>query len=99
MLDLTEEKWGARLLFFRLGGLTLEVVHKLREPPKEQDRLWGMTWAVKDLSAAKQRLDKAAVTTSDIRTGRKPGSNVFTVKSHSLGIPTLFIAHQPRSAS
>jgi catechol 2,3-dioxygenase-like lactoylglutathione lyase family enzyme len=102
-LDLTEEKWGARLLFFRVAeyssGLTLEVVHRLNDPPTEQDRLWGMTWAVKDLSAAKARLDREGVTTSEIRVGRKPGSNVFTVKSHTLGVPTLFIAHQPRPAS
>lgn len=102
-LDLTEEKWGVRLLFFRVAeyssGLTLEVVHKLSDPPTQQDRLWGMTWAVKDLSAAKARLDRAGVTTSDIRAGRKPGSNVFTVKSHTLGVPTLFIAHQTRPAS
>jgi catechol 2,3-dioxygenase-like lactoylglutathione lyase family enzyme len=102
-LDLTEQKWGARLLFFRVegysSGLTLEVVHKLSDPPTDQDRLWGMTWAVKDLSAAKSRLDKAGVTTSEIRAGRKPGSDVFTVKSHTLGLPTLFIAHHPRPAS
>jgi catechol 2,3-dioxygenase-like lactoylglutathione lyase family enzyme len=96
-LDRTELKWAVRFLFFRVGGLTLEIVHKLNDPPTEQDRLWGMTWAVKDLAAAKSRLDRAGVTTSEIRVGRKPGSDVFTVKSHTLGVPTLFIAHKPRS--
>ncbi len=94
-LDRTEMKSGARFLFFRVGGLTLEVVHKLRDPPSPQDRLWGITWAVKDLAAAQARLDQAGVTTSEIRPGRKPGSDVFTVKSHSLGVPTLFIRHKP----
>ena len=101
-LDRTEPTWGARFLFFRLpgysSGLTLEVVHKLTDPPAPIDRLWGLTWSVKDLSAAKSRLDKKGVTTSEIRAGRKPGSHVFTVKSHSLGVPTLFISHQPRPA-
>ncbi len=101
-LDRTEPAWGARFLFFRLpgysGGLTLEVVHKLADPPAQMNRIWGLTWAVKDLSAAKSRLDKMGVTTSEIRVGRKPGSHVFTVKSHSLGVPTLFICHQPRIA-
>ena len=102
-LDRTEVKWGVRFLFFRVegysSGLTLEVVQKLNDTPTEQDRLWGLTWGLKDVSAAKARLDKAGVTTSDIRAGRKPGSDVFTVKSHTLGVPTLFIGHQPRLES
>ena len=96
-LDRTEERWGVRFLFFRVGGLTLEIVHKLKDPVEEHDSLWGITWAVKDLPAARARLEQAGVSTSEIRTGRKPGSEVFTVKSHTLGVPTLFIAHQPRS--
>lgn len=95
-LDRTSEEWGVRFLFFRLGGLTLEFVHKLEALPKKQDRLWGLTWAVKDLVAAKTRLDNLGVKTSKIRSGRKPGSEVFTVKSHTQSVPTLFISHQPR---
>jgi len=96
-LDRTEEKWGVRFLFFRVGGLTLEIVHKLKDPIQGPDCLWGVTWAVKDLPAARARLEQAGVSTSEIRTGRKRGSEVFTVKSHTLGVPTLFIAHKPRS--
>ena len=98
-LDRTAPDWGVRFLFFLVGGLTLEVVHKLNEPPTDQDQLWGLTWAVNDLPEAKARLDKAGVTTSEIRIGRKPGSEVFTVKSHTLGVPTLFICHTPRQKS
>jgi catechol 2,3-dioxygenase-like lactoylglutathione lyase family enzyme len=95
-LDRTAEEWKTRFLFFRLGGLTLEVIHRLdgaheRDGP---DRVWGLTWTVADLEAARARLGEAGLTVSEIRVGRKPGSRVFTVKDGTLGIPTLFIAHE-----
>lgn len=95
-LDRTAEQWKTRFLFFRLGGLTLEVIHRLGEThdPSAQDTIWGLTWAVADLEAAHARLSGAGLTVSEIRTGRKPGSTVFTVKGGTLGVPTLFIAHE-----
>ena len=95
-LDRTAEQWKTRFLFFRLGGLTLEVIHRLGEAhdPSGQDSIWGLTWAVPDLEAARRRLDEAGLTVSEIRTGRKPGSRVFTVKDGTLGVPTLFISHE-----
>ena len=95
-LDRTAAEWKTRFLFFRLGGLTLEVIHRLdKEHASETpDSIWGLTWAVRDLEAARARLTQAGVTVSDIRKGRKPGSRVFTVKDGTLGIPTLFIAHE-----
>jgi len=97
-LDRTAEQWKTRFLFFRVGGLTLEVVHRLDRDhdPAGDDALWGLTWAVDDLDSAHARLSASGVAISDIRTGRKPGSRVFTAKSHTLGIPTLFIADEPR---
>ncbi|MEM1151914.1 MAG: VOC family protein, partial [Pseudomonadota bacterium] len=97
-LDRTAEQWKTRFLFFRVGGLTLEVINRLdhAHDPAAADSLWGLTWAVADLDAAHNRLTREGVAVSDIRTGRKPGSRVFTAKSHTLGIPTLFIAHAPR---
>lgn len=95
-LDRSNADWGVRLLFFRTGGLTLEVMQRLgaEEDPSGQDTIWGMTWAVENLEAAHQRLSKAGLNVSDRRTGRRPGSEVFTVRDGTLGIPTLFIAHQ-----
>lgn len=95
-LDRTAEQWKTRFLFFRTGGLTLEVIHRLGETsdPAAKDSIWGLTWAVADLPAANERLTCAGLQVSDIRTGRKPGSTVFTVKDGTLGIPTLFIAHE-----
>ncbi|MEL6661719.1 MAG: VOC family protein [Pseudomonadota bacterium] len=97
-LDRTAEQWNTRFLFFRVGGLTLEVIHRLDQNHDTcgDDSLWGITWAVDDLEATHARLTSAGVTASEIRTGRKPGSRVFTAKSHTLGVPTLFIAHEPR---
>jgi len=93
-LDRTEEKWGARFLFFKLGDIVLEVIHRLGKSyePSDNDKLWGLTWKVEDLAATHERLTEGGVTVSEIRTGRKPGTQVFTAKSHSQHIPTLFLA-------
>ena len=97
-LDRTAEQWKTRFLFFRLGGLTLEVIHRLGETHDVQsdDSIWGLTWETDDLAAAHARLSEAGRDISEIRTGRKPGSEVFTVRNHTQGVPTLFIAHAPR---
>lgn len=97
-LDRTAEQWKTRFLFFRLGGLTLEVINRLGEDqdPAENDMIWGLTWETDDLEAAHQRLLSAGRDISEIRTGRKPGSRVFTLRDGTQGVPTLFIAHAPR---
>lgn len=94
-LDRTAEQWNTRFLFFRLGGLTLEIIHRLNNDtdPESNDHIWGLTWTVGDISAAHARLSSAGMEISKVRTGRKPGTDVFTVKSGTLGVPTLFIAH------
>jgi len=97
-LDRTAEQWKTRFLFFRVGGLTLEVIHRLGEDhaPEDSDSIWGLTWETDDLEAAYARLSAAGRDVSELRTGRKPGSKVFTVRDGTQNIPTLFIAHSPR---
>lgn len=97
-LDRTAEQWKTRFLFFRLGGLTLEVIHRLGEThdASANDTIWGLTWETDDLAATRSRLDAAGLDVSEIRTGRKPGSQVFTVRNGTQGVPTLFIAHAAR---
>lgn len=97
-LDRTAEQWKTRFLFFRVGGLTFEIIHRLDQSsdPAGDDTIWGLTWTVADLPAAHARLSAAGVDVSDIRTGRKPGTTVFTARDSTLGVPTLFIAHAPR---
>lgn len=98
-LDRRAEEWKTRFLFFRTGGLTLEIVQRLDRPdpdPASDDRFLGLTWAVAGIRAAHARLAGSGLDLSEVRTGRKPGSEVFTARSGTLGIPTLFIAHAPR---
>jgi hypothetical protein len=97
-LDRTREEWKTRFLFFRTGGLTFEVINRLGEDhdPAAPDSIWGLTWTVDDLSAAHARLTEAGFNVSEQRTGRKPGSAVFTIRDGTLGVPTLFIAHSSR---
>ena len=91
-LDQTVEKWGGRMLFFRLNHTTLEIIGK--EDSKEpQDSLWGLAWVVKDIKATYDRLTSAGVEVSQVKDGRKPNTLVTTVKSHTCNIPTLFIQH------
>jgi catechol 2,3-dioxygenase-like lactoylglutathione lyase family enzyme len=97
-LDLTRPDWGARLMFFRCGDLVVEVVHRLNEATTgESDKLWGLSWRVADLDAAQARLAATGLDVSEIRTGRRPGTRVFTVQTGALGVPTLVI--QPATAT
>ena len=94
-LDRTIDAFGTRFLFFRSGGLTIEIIHRLVRDydPASHDTFWGLTWAVDDLHAAHNRLSKKDIDISEIRPGRKPGTEVFTVRNGTLDIPTLFISN------
>ena len=95
-LDRTESAWGMRLVFFRCGDLIVEVAHDLKGGIGDGlDRLWGLSWRVADVAASHARLRSAGVDVSDIRTGRRPGTRVFTVKSHTCGVPTLMVGPGP----
>jgi len=91
-LDHTIDKWGVRQLFFRLGGLTLEIVSPIDDAKKpKNDSLWGMAYRCPDLAAMQARLKDADVNVSELRTGRKKGTQVATVKPETHGVPTLLI--------
>jgi catechol 2,3-dioxygenase-like lactoylglutathione lyase family enzyme len=89
-LDQLVPKWGGRMLFFRCGKLTLEVIHNIDEPP-ERDFLWGVTYQCPAIERTLDALDAAGSEHSEVRDGRKPGTRVATVKSRQLGIPTLLL--------
>lgn len=89
-LDQTVPEFGGRMLFFRHGKLTLEVIQSLEEPP-ERDAFWGITYLCRDIDATMAALDQRGVQHSEIRAGRKPGTRVATIRSHCLGLPTLVI--------
>lgn len=96
-LDRTEPAWGARLVFFRCGDLIVEIAHDLKAGIGDgPDRLWGLSWRVPDVGKAHARLRAAGVDVSDIRKGRRPGTQVFTVKRHTAGVPTLMVGADPQ---
>ena len=89
-LDQTVPEWGGRMLFFRTGKLTLEVIEPGSDAPA-RDHFWGIAYQCADIEQTGRQLAQAGVALSGIRTGRKPGTRVMTVKSHCLGIPTLLV--------
>lgn len=89
-LDQTVPEFGGRMLFFRAGKMTLEVIQRLETPP-EHDFFWGVTFLCRDLESTVRELDRRGVARSPIRPGRKPGTRVATVRSHCLELPTLLI--------
>ena len=89
-LDKTVPAWGGRMLFFRAGKLTLEVIEADKDKVTDNG-FWGLAYQCRDLEQVCGDLGERGVTLSTIRKGRKPGTRVATVKSHCLGIPTLLI--------
>jgi catechol 2,3-dioxygenase-like lactoylglutathione lyase family enzyme len=94
-LDRSHPDWG-RLMFFRCGDLVVEVTHrpgKPAGPPRDiqTDRLSGICWRVADIDATHARLAHAGVDVSEVRTGRKPGTRVMTVRNGTCGVPTLLV--------
>ena len=62
-----------------------------KETDTSQDRLRGLCWRVADIDATHARLAQAGVDVSEVRTGRKPGTRVMTVRSGTCGVPTLLV--------
>jgi catechol 2,3-dioxygenase-like lactoylglutathione lyase family enzyme len=98
-LDRSHPDWG-RLMFFRCGDLIVEVVHRPNDAAadKAHDRLWGLSWRVADIDATRARLMAAGVDVSEVRTGRKPGTRVLSVRDGTCGIRTLLLERTTRAA-
>lgn len=91
-LDRSNPDWDMRLMFFRIGGMTVELAHKISTGVGNQpDKLWGVSWKVPDLEATHARLLTHNFAVTSIRAGRRAGTKVFTVRDGTLGIPTLMI--------
>jgi catechol 2,3-dioxygenase-like lactoylglutathione lyase family enzyme len=92
-LDRSNPDWGSRLLFFRCGDLVVEVGHGLKAGVSDgPDRLGGLAWRAADPAAVQARLAAADFDVSPVRKGRKPGTQVFTVRSPTCGVPTLVLS-------
>lgn len=96
-LDRTFEDRGIRLLFFRVGGSTIEMGVPIQTGSETEaagattDRLWGIAYQVPDADRAHARLLEAGFELNSVRAGHKEGTRVFTVKAEPLGVPTLII--------
>ena len=69
-LDKSFKERGVRLLFFRIGGITVEVGAQLAGPEESEtddDRLWGLAYRVADADAAQRRLAETKVDSTDVR--------------------------------
>jgi len=92
-LDRSFEQRGVRLLFFRIGGTTVEIGSRLGVDarPDLPDRFGGLAWQVVDIDAIHARLVADGFDVSEIRDGHKPGTRVCTVRDPVHGVPTLLI--------
>jgi catechol 2,3-dioxygenase-like lactoylglutathione lyase family enzyme len=98
-LDRSHPDWG-RLMFFRCGDLIVEIVQRPGAAVvPARDKLYGMSWRVDNAEATRARLLSAGVDVSDVRTGRKPGTRVLTVRSGTCGIPTLLVERTAKLSS
>lgn len=92
--DRTFEQRGLRLMFFRIGGITVELAAPLGAGAAP-DRFWGISYRVQDVAAARARVAAAGFDVSDVRSGHKPGTQVCTVRAETHGVATLFIQAKP----
>lgn len=92
-LDRSFADWGMRLVFLRVGGVTIEIAQPLGDArlPARTDQVWGLSWRVPDADAARRRLAEAGYDVSEVRVGRKPGTRVVSVKDGTCDVPTLLI--------
>jgi catechol 2,3-dioxygenase-like lactoylglutathione lyase family enzyme len=99
-LDKRFPQWDARLIFLRVGHITVELAAPLEASAdaKPTDDAWGISWQVADADAAQARLAEAGFDVSPVRTGRRPGSRVFSLRGEPCGVATLFLEPPARGA-
>lgn len=97
-LDRANPGWGARQLFFRCGGAVVEFAANLKAPVSDApDSFGGLAWRVTDPDAVHARLVAEGFDVSEVRTGRKPGTKVFTVRDAPGGAPTLMLSAESQT--
>ena len=88
-LDKTFKEWAGRMLFFRLGGVTLEVIEG--QDINKNSKYFGIGWHADNYNKCYDSLLKNGFRLSEIRIGRKEGTLVSTLKDPILNIPTILI--------
>lgn len=95
-LDRSHADWG-QLMFFRCGDLIVELVCRPgARGDAARDKLWGLSWRVGDIEAARARLAAAGIDVSEVRAGRKPGTRVMSVRNGTCGVHTLLLEKAER---
>ncbi len=89
-MRLDRDVMGRRLMFFRCGDAIVEIIH---DPALSdgRDKLWGLSWRVANANLERERLAAAGLEVSEVRTGMKPGTRVFTVRNGTCVVPTLMV--------
>ncbi|MEN8158757.1 MAG: VOC family protein [Myxococcota bacterium] len=99
-LDKRFPQWGARLVFLRVGHITVELAAPLEvaATAAATDHVWGISWRVADADAARARLAEAGFDVSPVRKGRRPGTRVFSLRGEPCGVATLLLEPPARAA-
>jgi hypothetical protein len=66
---------------------------------QRHDKLWGLSWRVADIEAARKRLLAAGIGVTEVRVGRKPGTRVVSLRDGTCGIHTLLLEKTAPRAS
>lgn len=99
-LDRSNPAWNARLMFFRCGDTTVEIAHVLSGGVSDaSDTFGGLSWRVPDIEAEHARLASEEFEMSPVRTGRRPGSKVCTVRTRTADVPTILLGVTPREST
>lgn len=94
-LALDVEVAGRRMLFFRTGHATVEVVEDASA--LESDRFYGLCYRVMDLELARARLDSEGFQPGPVYDGKKPGTRAFQLPEAVAGVPTLLLYDPSRT--
>ncbi len=86
-----------RMLFFRVGGVTLEVVED--RTLGATDVFYGATYRVRDLDATHARMRASGFRVDETRAGIKPNTRVYSVKDGTCGVPTLILRDPGRDGA
>lgn len=99
-LDRSNPAWGARQMFFACSGLVMEVVLRLgeAETAERPDRFSGLAWRAGDAAAVQDRLQGLGFNVSEVRTGRKPGTRIFTLREGVAFTPTVVLQQNAGTA-
>ena len=87
-LDKTFKEWSGRMLFFRINGITIEVVEG--DNLEDFNDYYGIGWHTDDFRRCYKSLVNNGFDLSKIRKGRKPGTLVSTLKKSYTWYPNNF---------